>query len=315
MKRLFSLVLAAALALSLTACGGGSGSNDKSSDGSASGSSGSVSSSSSGSSQSDASEPQEDDTPKTVMSNDTIEIKGICVDDSYTDSDGSPLRMVYLFYTLTAKDSNMKIDSKYTKMTINDVNSYESDHFSYFAAATEYTSNFMYTSYIEDVYVGSSVDVVATFKIPEGDLAPGRTVSLSDSQIPGIEELSFTTDEFQHFSSPGDIAIAMDPDGYAAEMAGREAADEETTKMVKDLVNGYYWWCMVNNIKYEVEFWADDNFEVRTSLGISNTGTYTVQNKYISCKYPDVDKPVEIPYEIVDGDVQLDLVAAFDVKS
>lgn len=310
MKRLLSLALAAALALSLTACGGGSGGDDTS----VSGSSGGVSSSSSSSSQGDASEPPEDDTPKIVMSNDTVEIKGICVDDSYVDSDGAPLKMVYLFYTMTANDSNEKIDSKYTEMTINDTNTYQSDHFSYFAAATEYTPNFMYTSYIQDVYVGSSANVVATFKVPEGDLGPGRTVSLSDSQIPGVEELSFTTDEFQHFSSPDDIAIAMDPDGHAAEVAGREEADEETTKTVRKLINGRSWWCMTNNIKYNVEFRSKDNFKVSTSLGFGGSGTYTVRNKYIFCKYPDIDKPVEIPYEIVDGEIKLSLLAAFDVR-
>lgn len=36
------------------------------------------------------------------MSNDTIKINALCVDDSYTSDDGSPLKMVYLLYTLTA---------------------------------------------------------------------------------------------------------------------------------------------------------------------------------------------------------------------
>lgn len=71
-------------------------------------------------------------------------------------------------------------------MTINGANSYDSDHFANAASAHEYMPGYLYTSYITDVYVGSSVNVMATFKIPEGDLAPGRTITLEDTQIPAL---------------------------------------------------------------------------------------------------------------------------------
>ena len=45
---------------------------------------------------------------------DYMTINDICVNDSYTDENGSSLRMVYLFYTLNAKDTNLKIDSNGT---------------------------------------------------------------------------------------------------------------------------------------------------------------------------------------------------------
>ena len=62
-----------------------------------------------------------------------------------------------------------------------------------------------------------------------------------------------------------------------------------------------------------MEFWAENNFEVRTSIGIKNQGTYSVRNDYIFCTYDSNGTTVKIPYEIVDGDVSMDLVEAFDV--
>ena len=84
--------------------------------------------------------------------------------------------------------------------------------------------------------------------------------------------------------------------------------------MVKNQINVYYWTCYVNSTTYELEFWADNNFEVRTSLGTSNSGTYSVRNGYIFCTYPDTGFTVEVPYEITDEGFDLDIIAAFDVN-
>lgn len=246
-----------------------------------------------------------------VMSNDYITIDGICVDDSYRDEDASPLRMVYLFYTLNANDSNLQIDSTYTKITIDGNNSYESE---YYPGLCEYATNYYYSSYIEDVYVGSSIKVVATFAIPEADLAAGKTITISDSQIPEIENIYFMTDEIKHFDSDEEIAEAMDPEGYAASLAKREEADAATQNMVKDLLNGYYWTFYVNYTAYELEFIADNKFEVRTALG-ANSGTYSVRNGYIFCTYSSNGYVVEIPYTIENNEINLDVTTAFDVQS
>lgn len=66
-----------------------------------------------------ASTPTATPEPQEVLSNACMSIDGVYVDDSWSDGDNSPLRMVYLLYTLTANDTNLQIDSKYTKMTIN----------------------------------------------------------------------------------------------------------------------------------------------------------------------------------------------------
>lgn len=59
--------------------------------------------------------------------NDNVEIEGIYVDTSYVDDDNTSLKKVYVFLNLTATDTNLKYDCAYTKMTINDANSYDSD--------------------------------------------------------------------------------------------------------------------------------------------------------------------------------------------
>ena len=255
MKRLLTLLLCAGMALSLCACGG--------------------------SAPETSAAPERGDE---ALTSGVVSIDGICVDDSYVEEEGSPLKMVYLLYTVTAADSNLETDSKYTELTINDSNTYESEH--YGPEQCKYMSSYYYSSYIEDVYVGTSLKVAATFKIPEGDLAPGRTITLSDSQIPDMEALRLSTDDIQRFADQEEMAQAMDPEGYAAEMNRRAEADADTQEQVKSLINGYYWSCYLNSITYELEFWAKDNFEVRTSLGTSSTGTYSVRNGYIFCTYP-----------------------------
>ena len=237
----------------------------------------------------------------------------MCVDNSYIDKDGGPLKLVYLFYNFIATDENLKIDSKYTKLTINGKNTYSSDHFSSTASAMKFMPNYYYSSYIEDVYLGASQLVAATFYIPEADLTAGRTITISDSQIPGCEDIFFYTDDIEFFKSGEEIAKKIDPDGYAEIMVAFDEADAETTRLVKSQINGFYWWCYVNYTTYEVEFWSENNFEVRSSLGVTNQGTYSVRNGYIFCTYYSNGTTIRIPYEIVNGDVEMDLADAFDV--
>lgn len=176
-----------------------------------------------------------------------------------------------------------------------------------------YMPIYLYSGYINDVYVGTSVKVVATFEVPEGDLAEGRTITLADTQIPTVEELHFTTDMIQHFDSAEAMAQAVDAEGYAEILEKKAPADDATASAVKGQINGYYWTFYVNNTSYEIEFWADNNFEVRTALG-TNGGTYTVQNGYIFCTYSTNGYLVEIPYTLENGEVNLDVVEVFDMN-
>lgn len=238
-------------------------------------------------------------------------VNGICVDDSYVDEDGSSLKLVYLFYTITANDSNLQIDSKYTNMIIGG-NTYESDNFADVAGACKYTANYYYGSYIQDVYVGETMNVVATFYIPLAELEPGKTVTLADHQIPGVESLTLSTDEFMHCGSSEEIAAMMDPEGFEQEMYAREEAGWETAQQVSNQLNNYYWSFYVNNTSYKLEFWAPNNFSVTTAFG-TNSGTYSVRNGYVFCTYPDTGYTVEIPYTLVNGELDLDTIGGFDV--
>lgn len=239
-----------------------------------------------------------------------IIVDGICVDDSYKDDADESLRMVYLFYTLNSGDQNLEIDSKYTELIFEETNTYSSEHY---PGVCKYMGSYYYSSYIEKVYLGSTIKVVATLEIPEAELVHGRKITIRDNQLPDEEELLLLTDDIQHFNSVEEIAKVMDPTAYAEEMQKREPADSSTTEMVKNLLNGYYWSFYVNFTSYKLEFSEPNTFSVTTSLG-SNSGTYLVKKGYIVCTYPSTGNSVEIPYEIKEEKIELDAVAAFDVK-
>ena len=250
-------------------------------------------------------EAQQEEENKTITSNENFIINNIFVDDSYVDEEGSPLKMVYLFGTYKATDANLKIDSRYCKMTIGESNSYESE---IYPTVFNFTDKYCYTKYIEDVYTGESLDILFTFKIPEGDLVPGKNVTISDSQIPGVETFIFTTDIFEHKTGEEAIAEVIDPEAYAAYKAKYEPADEETKAKVKNEINGYVWSFYVYTMKYDLEFWAPNNFSVSVpSYGVNNSGTYEILNGFIDCSYPN-GTGVKIPYDFNEnGELTLDV--------
>lgn len=276
MKKITVLILALVIALSLVACGssGGSGSSSKA-----------------------------------VMSSKTVTIDAVCVDDSYRDKDESPLRMVYVFMTLTPAEENLKTSSKSLYMTIGETNTYTAENY---PDANEYADSYYYHSYLEDIYVGTTFKLVSTLLVPEGDLAAGKTVTLGNSDVADITEIHFTTDDIQHFNSDEEITKAVDPDGYAAAMAAREPADAETAAFVKNYITNYRFSLSMYGITYELTF-KGDSFNLKTQLG-SNGGTYVIQKGYIVCTYDSNGHSVEIPYTIEGDKVDLDTVSAFDVK-
>ena len=249
-----------------------------------------------------------------VSKTESIQIDGICVDDSYEDKDGKPLKMLYLFYTLNANENNLEIDSKNTQMIIDDTNIYTSEIFPSTAIACKYASNYYYSGYIEDVYLDTSIKVIATFMVPEGDLVAGKTIKFKDTQIPEIESVNMSTDDIQRFATPQEMAKAIDPEGYASEILARDDADEDVQNTVMQSLNGYYWSFYVNNTAYEIEFGTPNIFELRTGLGTASQGTYTIKNGYVVCTYDETGYSVEIPYELKNGEIDLDFVEAFDIN-
>ncbi len=253
----------------------------------------------------------EPEKPKTVTSTENFKLDGLYVDDSYRDSDNSPRRALYMFFTIDAKSQNIDIDSKYMDITIGDTNTYSSEVIP--SKFCTYAPNIYYGGYIENVYVGESKKVATVFLVPEGDLVEGKDITIKDSQIPGIEEVRFSTSDIVHLEGDESICEQVDPEGCAEIREKFEPASAEVEAQVKNLINGYYWEAYVNPTWYEVEFSAPNNFVVKTSLG-ENGGTYSVRKGYIFCTYSSNGVTVEIPYEIVSGDVQLDLGEAFAIN-
>ncbi len=251
--------------------------------------------------------------PEKVTSNEYVNIDGIYVDTSYEDKESSALKMIYLFLTITAKDKNLKIDSNYTKMKVADTNSYDSV---FYKGLCAYAPSYYYSSFIEDLYVGKEMGLALTFKVPEGDLTAGKEIVFEDTNLP-VDDLKIKTDDIVFCESEKQICKKADPEGYAKEKTKHEDADDATVKKVRSYLNGYYYTFYVTTGQtvqtHEIEFFAPNKFEVRTSLGTSNGGTYKVKNNYIYVTYSESKHTVKIPYEIKNKEVILDLDTAFSI--
>ena len=149
---------------------------------------------------------------KSVTESTYVNIDGIYVDDSYKDKKSDALKLLYVFYTVHTSDENIKAYSKDMKMIIGS-NEYSSDHYK---GVCNYMPSFYYSDYIETVYVGNELKVVDVFKIPEGDLAEGKEVSLEATRYPALNELKLNTSDIKHCASATDIAKEVDPEGLAA---------------------------------------------------------------------------------------------------
>lgn len=241
---------------------------------------------------------------------DHMKVDGLFVDESYIDEDNENLSMVYLFYTVFTDDENLEVDSVNSELTVNGTNIYTSEHY---WKSCMYMENYYYSSYLEDVYIGESLKVAETFKIPKGDLTEGRTITFSSSNIPGSDKISLLTDDIVVCDSAEKIARIIDPDGYADMKYKLADADEETKAKVKSAIDGYYWTFYVNNISYKIEFYSDSTYELTTMLGTTN-GTYAIKNAYIVLKNSTTGAINNAPYSWGESDIKLELADAFDVK-
>lgn len=242
-----------------------------------------------------------------VKETDYMTIDGVYVDNSYSTKDNENMRFLYIFYTAHTKDQNLKIDSKSMNVKINDANTYKAVRSK---KESRYLRNYHNSAYLKEVYVGEEGRFVETFEIPKGDLEAGRTISISKSQIPDADKIRLTTDEIIFCDSPEEVAEKADPEGYEEELWALEDADSEVVAAVKEEINGYQWDVNANNMKYQIEFWEPNEYELRTSFNTSG-GTYEVKNGYIICTN-DIDGKIEIPFTYEDGEVKVDVISAFD---
>lgn len=242
-----------------------------------------------------------------VKETDYMTIEGVYVDNSYSTEDNENMRFLYIFYTAHTNDQNLKIDSKSMNIKINDANTYKAVRSK---KESRYLRNYHNSAYLKEVYVGEEGKFVETFEVPEGDLEAGRTISISKSQIPDADKIRLTTDEITFCDSPEEVAEKADPEGYEEEMWALDDADSEVVAAVKEEINGYQWDVNANNMKYQIEFWEPNEYELRTSFNTSG-GTYEVKNGYIICTN-DIDGKIEIPFTYENGSVKVDVISAFD---
>lgn len=244
-----------------------------------------------------------------AVDNEYFSLDAFCVDDSFQSSTSDSLRQVYLFFTVSAKEENLEVDSRYMYLKINDTNEYESV---ITTTNKRLFQSYYHSQHIEDLYLGDSIKILTIFQIPEADLAAGRSVALRDSQIPEIGEIKFSTDILQHFDSPEAMAESIDPEGYEKLQYMREEADEETLEEVKSCIAyGREYFTSTQGFTFGLILYKDNTCKVKI-YPISWEGTYSIRNGFIFCTADsDPDKTLEVPYEVKDGLVYMDLASCF----
>ena len=228
-----------------------------------------------------------------VTETDVITVDGMYIDESFVDEENAELRRVYLFYTLHPEEENLQVSSAYTtELTINDTNTYMSEIYPY---ACDWMGSYYYSSTVEDVTLGSELKVATVFEIPEADLEEGRSITLSNSDIPSIEEIKLSTDDIVRCESAEAIAQEADPDGYAAEQQRREPADAATTERVNNAVANYEFYEYYGSLSWRTQFMPPDRF-VTYANGTEVTGSYVVTNGYFKLTNDSNGAVVWIPY-------------------
>lgn len=252
--------------------------------------------------------------PKFCNETEEIQVKGLYVDNSYKDKNGSNNKLLYMYYTVKSPKSNVKIDSKSTTIIINN-NEYKSERVLTNADADEFSKNYYFSDYLKTVNVGENCKVMESFLIPSAELQKGTTITFSNSSFQSESELIMDTDSVEFLKNGKEVAKKADPSGYKIESNKRKKVSEAEARKVKNLLNGYYWDFYVNGMYHMVEFYSPNDFEI-TAYGVSNNGKYEVRKGYIYMKFKNTTEKdcKKIPYEIKNGDIELDIVDAYDVR-
>ena len=228
-----------------------------------------------------------------VISTDEFSVNGIYIDSSYAESG---LNLVYLFYTLSAKTTNLTANQLLIDIEINGTNTYEpitiKDYIPYY-------TDYYYSSYNEDVYIGSSLNVCQTYEIPKGEFAEEKLVLLNSTYI-DVSDIQFTTNAVKSLSGIANIAKDLNESVYTKkyqeEQAMLEKVDSATAKAIKAGLNGYYWTFYAYPSSYQIEFSAPNNFDISSGFGLSNSGTYTVHAGCIVLYYPSNGEEIIVPF-------------------
>lgn len=227
-----------------------------------------------------------------------IQIDNIYIDNSSTDEQ---LNLVYLFYTVKANEQNLKASSKDIDLTINNTNKYSC------TMKREYNPNYTdycYSEFLKDVYVGSTLKVCATYQIPKGDLTPNRIITLSSSKFSDISNIKMNTNNIKTLENIQEIAKDLDGNVYNANYEARQDANTETVNKVKNQINGYefsFYPTIGTKISSgKLEFSSPNKFEVNNGI-LKNSGTYSVKNNYLVLTYSNSGMTIELEYTFDDS--------------
>lgn len=238
-----------------------------------------------------------------------MRINGLFVDESYVDKDNENKTLLYVCYSTFTPDQNLRVDSKDSELTVNGINIYTSEHY---GGSCRYLGSYYYSDYLEDVYVGDEIKVVETFKVPKGELEPGRELSFENSQIPDSDKIRLNTDDILHCDSVKTIAKIVDPEGYEDMSYKLSPADSDTVARVKNAINGYGWDFYVNYTSYHIDFY-DNGYDLRTAFA-DTSGSYTITNGYIILTNGTTGAVNYAPYSWGPNDIELGITDAFDVS-
>lgn len=249
---------------------------------------------------------KKEDKNKSVLSSEYIDVDGIYVDKS-KEEDG--LDVLYVFYTVKAKDTNMDLSSSGMEVKINDKNKYSA------TVSQDYIpkyTNYYYSSFIEYIYIGDTLKMCSTFKIPSGDLTDSKKVELINFDIPSIGNIKFTTDDIKFMDNYVKIAEDVDVKIYQTKQQEEERifakVDTATESKVKGLLNGYYFSFPVSLgttiSTHRLDFISPNKFTLKGAFGITNSGTYEVRQGVLILTY-QTGISIDVYYELKNGEIYL----------
>lgn len=245
------------------------------------------------------------DNKKEVLTSKYITIDGLYIDQSKKEEGKD---VVYVFYTLNTGDKNFKIDSKSIGLKINGVNEYTATvNSKYVPRFTDY----YYSDFLEEIYVGETYKICTTFEIPSGDLTGGKKIEITSSTYDGVKKLKLTTDTIKTKEEFNQIAEDLNTELYQAQYTAEQdklaTVDTNTINKVRKSINGYYYsfyttiGTSIQSAK--LEFSKPNKFKI-TNAGLSNSGTYDVRKNYIVLKFPNGNE-TNIEYEFKNGDLEI----------
>ena len=137
-------------------------------------------------------------------------IDGLYVDTDYQDPEGQDRHMLYLFYTVYTPDQPLSVRSDATQLTVGEGETYSAEHYT---GQCRLMPSYYY-SYLQDVSVGTPLAVVETFRIPAEVLTRGQAITLTNAQIPEMDQLILSTEDLVLCQGVEEVAQAADPTGY-----------------------------------------------------------------------------------------------------